>query len=300
MDRFEQFRRAATDRGLPADDIARFADQLRFAVWARIALDGEDVVGQFGGLPRLPVGARWPSSEDGSPLPFLASVDCTALPQAEGLALPEAGSLLFFLHHEHDLLAPLTADEPEYARVVHVPAGTETAPASPPASHDSRTFFHEDIPFLLAERPLSASVEPVLPRWVGDEDFDFDSAVLEELAAELEHTGELCEVADELWPEPDRSAWLRLGGYCSRIGGQDPPWTRMTLAGITSTHDGGLADPGRFGPGDVEEYRLTREWLPLAQFYTGSDYHYGCFLISSDDLEAKQFDRMRSFTMFTE
>ncbi|MFD4669902.1 DUF1963 domain-containing protein [Lentzea sp. NPDC058450] len=300
MDRYEQFHRAATDRGIPGDEIGRFADQLRFAVWAGIAQDGDDVVGQFGGLPRLPVGVKWPSSADGSPLPFLASVDCAALPRAEGLALPETGSLLFFLHHEDDLLAPLTADEPEFARVVHVPAGTETAPADPPADHADRTFFHEDIPFLLTERPLSASVEPVLPKWVGDEDFDFDSDVLEELAGELEHAAELVEVVDELWPEPDRSAWLRLGGYCSQIGGQDTPWTRMKLAGIASRREARLPDAERLSSGDVEEYRLTREWLPLAQFYTASDYHYGCFLISSDDLEAGRFDRMRSFTMFSE
>ncbi|HUQ55244.1 DUF1963 domain-containing protein [Lentzea sp.] len=69
-------------------------------------------MGQGGGLPRLPVGVGWP----GTSLPFIASVDCAALPRAEGLPLPEDGSLLFFLHHEHDLLAPLNTDEQESAR----------------------------------------------------------------------------------------------------------------------------------------------------------------------------------------
>lgn len=49
-----------------------------------------------------------------------------------------------------------------------------------------------------------------------------------------------------------------------------------------------------------EEYRLIREWVPLAQFPTESEVYYGCFLISSDDLAAKRFGQMRSFTMFTE
>ncbi|MBB5960752.1 hypothetical protein FHS29_007380 [Saccharothrix tamanrassetensis] len=50
----------------------------------------------------------------------------------------------------------------------------------------------------------------------------------------------------------------------------------------------------------MEKYRLTREWVPLAQFPTGSQYHYGCFLIGRDDLADKRFDRTLSFTMFTE
>ncbi|WP_394618642.1 DUF1963 domain-containing protein [Lentzea sp. JNUCC 0626] len=285
MDRYEQFRRAATDRGFPDDEIVKFADQLRFAVWAGITRDGEQVMGQFGGVPRLPVGVEWPSSANGSPLPFVASVDCALLPRAEGLALPEDGTLLFFLQHEDDLFAPLTADEPEFARVVHVPAGTETAPAAGPGEPGG-------------ERSLSASVEVVLPRWIGED--DFDNGVLEDLAGELQHAEELSELADELWPEQDRGAWLRLGGYCSRIGGQDTPFTQLTMAGVRSRHEAGLPDPERFGASDVEEYRLTREWVPLAQFYTESDYHYGCFLISTDDLAAKRFERMRSFTMFSE
>ena len=121
MDRYEQFHSAAIDRGIPEGEVGRFAEHLRFAVWAWPGEDGEDTVGQVGGLPRLPAGVEWPGGEP--PLPFIGSVDCAALPRAEGLGLPAGGSLLFFLHHEEDMEEhPSTA----YSRVLYVPAGTET------------------------------------------------------------------------------------------------------------------------------------------------------------------------------
>ncbi|CCH32688.1 YwqG family protein [Actinosynnema sp. NPDC047251] len=304
MDHHNQFRRAAIDRGIPDDEIDEFTDHLRFAIHLGSAGDGEQVVGQRGGLPRLPVGAEWPSDGSGSPLPFVASVDCAVLPRVGGLPLPEDGSLLFFLHHENDLLAPLGTDVPEFARVVYVPAGAETAVASPPPGHDSTTPFHEDIPFLTPERPLSASVQPELPEWIEDDEYDFeesDQVIEEQLLGELEHVDDLCELVDELWPESDRGLVVNLGGYCSEIGGQNDPWTQMAHIGITSRlDDSDFPGSERFQPGEVEKYRLTREWVTLAQFPTDSEVHYGCFLISRDDLADKRFDRTLSFTMFTE
>ncbi len=300
MDRYEQFRRAAIEQGIPDDEVGRFAEHLRFEISARGADPGEEVVGQSGGLPRLPVGVEWPGG--GSPLPFIGSVDCAALPRAEGLPLPEDGSLLFFLHHEEDLLAPLTTGEQPYARALYVPAGTETVVASPPPGHDSARFFHEDLPFLIPEHQLAASVRPVLPEWIEESDYDFDSLLLEQLFDDLKHADELCELVDALWPAQGRGGFLRIGGYCSEIGGQDPPLTQMEQVGFGGLQEAGPSLPGeeRFTSSEKVEYRLTREWVPLAQFYTESDYYYGCFLISFDDLAAKRFDRMLSFTMFTE
>ena len=287
MDRYEQFRSAAIDRGLPEDEAVKFADQLRFAVWLGTARPDEQVVGQEGGLPRLPVGTEWPATGSGSPLPFIASIDCALLPRVEGLPLPEDGSLLFFLHHEDDVEAEAHTEEPEHALALYVPAGTETVVASPPADHDTRTFFHENITFLQPEQPLAAWVETALPKWITEDDHDFGSAVEEDLFEELKHVEELRELVDVLWPDQDRSPVLRIGGYCSQIGGQNTPWTMMAYAGFSDGSEAG-------------EYRLVREWLPLAQFYTASEYYYGCFLICSDDLANLHFDRMRSFTMFSE
>ena len=41
MDRYEQFRSVAIDRGMPEDEVGRFAEHLRFAVWAWPGKDGE-------------------------------------------------------------------------------------------------------------------------------------------------------------------------------------------------------------------------------------------------------------------
>ncbi|MFD4669633.1 DUF1963 domain-containing protein [Lentzea sp. NPDC058450] len=281
MDRHEQFRNAAIDRGIPEDEVDAFAEHLRFAVWARPAADGEESAGRMGGLPLLPAGVDWPGGE--FPLPFIGSVDCAALPRAEGLDLPADGSLLFFLHHEEDMEEHPSTD---YARVLHVPAGTQTQEAAPPPDHDSRTFFCESIPFVAPEQRIAAQVLPELPDWIADRDV------------------QLCELVDELWPEAkNRYRYtLHLGGYCTNVGSSDGPHTQMSFDSVQEQRAANpdLSSDERWRLQREEEQRLVGQWLPLAQFSTQSEVYYGCFLIRTEDLAAKSFDRMRSFTMFTE
>ncbi|HWO68046.1 MAG TPA: DUF1963 domain-containing protein [Umezawaea sp.] len=302
MDRYEQFRRAAVGQGIPSDEVDKFVDQLRFAIWAGGGARDEGAIGQVGGLPRLPVGVEWPSGGSGTPLPFIASVDCALLPRAEGLPLPEDGSLLFFLHHEEDVEDLPDTDGPGFARVLYVPVGTDTAVASLPPGHDSTTLFHEDMPFLLPESWLSAWVEPVLPEWIEESDVEFESDIVKQLVDDLKHIDELCELVDDLWTAPDHDFFLRIGGYCEEMGGQNPPWTQMARDNLKNLHGAELDVPEseRSRLRHEEERRLVRDWVPLAQFYTQSDLYYGCFLIRFEDLAAKRFDGMRSFTMFTE
>ena len=299
MDRYEQFRSAAIDRGIPEDEVGRFAEHLRFALWAWPGEDGEEVVGQMGGLPRLPVGVGWPGGDE-SPLPFIGSVDCAALPRAEGLGLPADGSLLFFLHHEEDMEEhPSTA----YSRVLYVPAGTETEVAAPPSDHDSRTFFCENIPFLVPERRITARVAAELPDWIKDRDVQHEADTVKHLFDELKHIDQLCEIVGELWPETDDPYWspLRIGGYCRNIGGADDPHTQMTFDSVQNRTAGeNLPIEERWRLQREEKPQLVREWLPLAQFPTQSEEYFGCFLIRAEDLAAKRFDQMRSWTMFTE
>ncbi|WP_434446803.1 DUF1963 domain-containing protein [Lentzea sp. E54] len=301
MDRYEQFRKAAIDRGIPSDEVDKFAEYLRFSIWLGSAAPGEKVVGQNGGVPRLPVGMEWPGGE--SPLPFIASIDCAALPRVEKLPLPADGTLLFFLHHEDDHLEPLNDGVQKFARVLYVPADTETAVATLPCEPDA-VFYHEEIPFLIPEYPLCAWVEPSLPEWIEDREdreVEWESDIERQRFDELEHLDELCEVADDLGAEHDWMSTLRIGGYCQSIGGQDDPWHQMASAGIRNrpeARDRPRSENIRLV--EAEEHRLTREWVSLAQFHTESEVYYGCFLISFDDLAAKRFDKMRSFSMFTE
>ncbi|RDI31682.1 DUF1963 domain-containing protein [Lentzea flaviverrucosa] len=299
MDRYEQFRSAAIDRGIPEDEVGRFAEHLRFAVWAWPGEDGEEPVGQMGGLPRLPVGEEWPGG--GYPLPFIGSVDCAALPRAEGLGLPADGSLLFFLHHEEDM------DEhpsPANSRVLYVPAGTETEVAAPPPDHDSRTFFCEEIPFLIPEQRITARVRPELSDWIEDRDSQFAAEDVKQLVDELKHIDQLCGVVGELWPEEgDRyRSTLQIGGYCRNVGSSDDPHSQMSFDSVQNRRAAGtdLSADERRRLQREEQHRLVREWLPLAQFPTQSDVYYGCFLLRAEDLAEKRFDQMRSYTMFTE
>ncbi|MFI6993921.1 DUF1963 domain-containing protein [Nonomuraea wenchangensis] len=305
MNRYEQFRQAAIGQGIPNDEIDKFAGQLRFAVWLSGTAQGEKVVGQKGGLPRLPVGTEWPSDRDGFALPFIASVDCAALPRAEGLPLPADGSLLLFLRYEEDLLAPFSPDgQPEYARVLYVPAGTETAVSPLPPELDGIDDY--GMPLLIPERMLSAWVEADLPEWMEETDelaMEGQSDYVNELFNDLKHFDQLCEIVDSLWPGPgNRMSTLRIGGHCREIGGSDGPWHEMATANLKNRSEAGLDRPGKwnFPLIHAEEHRLIQDWVPLAQFYTQSDFHYGCFLISFEDLAAKRFDGMRSFTMFSE
>lgn len=299
MDRFEQFRSAAVDRGIPEDEVGRFAEHLRFAVWTWPTEDDEKTAGRLGGLPRLPVGVDWPGGD--FPLPFIGSMDCAALPRAEGFDLPADGSLLFFLHHEEDMEEhPSTG----YSRVLHVPAGTETHEATPPPGHDSRTFFCESIPFLVPEQRITAQVLPELPDWIVDGEVQFKAETVKRWFDELKHIEELRELVDELWPEgKNRHRYtLHLGGYCRNIGTSDDPHSQMSFDSVQEqgSATSGLSYDERWGLQREEEQRLVGEWLPLAQFPTQSEVYYGCFLIRAEDLAAQRFDRMRSFTMFTE
>ncbi|MET9227788.1 DUF1963 domain-containing protein [Lentzea sp. NPDC003310] len=298
MDRFEQFRDAAVDRGIPEDEAVRFAEHLRFAVWTFPAEDGERAAGRMGGLPLLPVGADWPGGD--FPLPFIGSVDCATLPRAEGLDLPADGSLLFFLHHEEDMEEHPSTD---YARVVHVPEGTQTQEAAPPPGHDSETHFCESIPFLIPEQRITAQVLPELPDWIVDRNVEFETDTVKQAFDELKHLEQLCELVDELWPDgKNRHRYtLHLGGYCRNIGSSDDPHAQMSFDSVQQqAASSGLSNDERWRLRSEEKQRLVDEWLPLAQFPTQSEVYYGCFLIRAEDLTAKDFDRMRSFTMFTE
>jgi len=306
MEYHGQFRRAAIERGIPADEVGRFAGFLRFAIWTS-GRPGGVPVGRSGGLPRLPVGASWPSSGSG-PLPFIASVDCAALPRIDGLALPADGSLLFFLHHEDAYEAFSVTGEQEYARVVHVPAGAETVTAEEP-EHAEEMFSEPERAFVGPERDLFATVHAELPGWLEDfDDYDDPRAGNQEhLGRDLPHVREMCALVAELWPAGGDPGFA-LGGYSRGIGELatdflcTTPETRMAEDGLEAREKAGeLVIP----PDESNLYlewealRVMREWVPLAQFVP-DDVYIGRFLIRHDDLAAGRFERALSFTAFTE
>jgi hypothetical protein len=308
MEYYRRFHRVAVERGVPEDEVARFGEFLRFAIWAN-ERDGVPV-GRSGGLPRLPLGMEWPSSEAG-PLPFVASVDCAALPRVDGLALPADGSLLFFLHHEDAHEAFDVTGEQEHARVVYVPVGAETVTAEEP-EHAENVFCNLSLGFVGREFEFFATVNAELPGWLGDyDDFeDYDGSRTdnqEHLARDLPHVRELCALVAELWPQQGDPGFS-LGGYTSGIGElatgfmYTTPEISIAEASLEAREKAGeLVIPPAESHLLLEQetLRVMREWVPLAQFVP-EDVYIGRFLIRRDDLAAGRFDRALSFTAFTE
>ncbi|BCY11710.1 DUF1963 domain-containing protein [Actinoplanes sp. L3-i22] len=267
MDFHEQFRQTATESGVPAAESARFAGLLRFRIRAG-GTPGGARAGRFGGLPHLPAGTPWPSG-----LAYLASADCAALPRIAGLALPETGSLLFFLAAAAAVEACSIESEQSLAKVVHVPAGAATTAVAAP----------DDLPPPLPERDLFARVEADLPDWP-DRPAAWWTDDQKQLMADLPHYAELCALVERTWP--GRVPWigddLVLGGYS--VSAQDSPEEQLAAR-----------DPA------ADEARMMREWVPLAQFAVPrQDYIHGRFLIRHDDLAAARFDQALSFCEFTE
>ncbi|MBY8875683.1 DUF1963 domain-containing protein [Micromonospora sp. PLK6-60] len=322
MDHYLQFHQVATARGFAADEIDAFARLLRFTIAARPGRDGADVgrstnpptgpaadvvVGRAGGRPRLPADLPWPSSPGGLLLPFVATFDCAALPRVAGLPLPVDGSLLVFLDHE---VAAYEVDdhakEQEYARIIHLPAGTPTVPAEVP-ENSPRT---DPDRFLGSEHELYAVVQASLPGWL-DQDEDDEPGLSDfqrQSARALPHRSGLCALVDELWPAV-RSTEFQLGGYGWEVGEMAghvyvTPEFLIAEANLRARKKAGdlVVSSSKEENFLVEEelQRVAGEWIPLIQFVTGRQLYRGRFLIRVDDLAAGRLDRAVSWTAFTE
>ncbi|MGW0216538.1 DUF1963 domain-containing protein [Micromonospora chokoriensis] len=287
MDQQGQFRRAALELGIPDDEISRFTEHLRLSIRLSGGSGGV-VVGQFGGLPRLPVGLAWPAA-GGSRLPFVFSVDCAALPGVDGPGLPADGSLLFFLDHEEDHLT----DDPGYARVVYVPAGTEVAEC--PAGHE----------IVSEEYDVSATLVARLPDWFDtdqEEDEDdlspFQQQVARDLERDLPHLDELRALASDLWPPDGGLASACLGGYVD-----DEVMTSIAEQSLVGREMAGeivIPVAKWYSHVEREKHRLTSEWMSLARFSLADEFYSGSFLIRHDDLAAGRVDKALSVTGFSE
>ncbi|MCX5115695.1 YwqG family protein [Micromonospora sp. NBC_00362] len=292
MDHQGQLRRAALAAGIPDDEIGRFTEQLRLSIRLGGGSGGAPV-GQFGGLPRLPVGTDWPTA-GASPLPFIFSVDCAALPRVDGFGLPADGSLLFFLAHEEDHLAGGTGDR-RYARVVYVPADTATEVAEEPS-----------IPNFVGEQyDLHATLGAELPPWIAthdDEDEDDLSSFQQQLARDLErdlpHLEELRALADGLWPPDEGLASADIGGYADDEVMRNI--AEQTLAGREKAGEIVVPVAQWYSQVEKEKHRLTSEWVSLARFPLADGFYYGSFVVRHDDLTAGRLDEALSVTDFSE
>lgn len=157
-------------RHLPPDDATRWIGLLAPGLRRAHAGDGP-VAGRLGGLPELPLGLPWPTWEGHGPLSHIASLDCAALAAAGdcGLALPDSGTLLFFLHDGRpdggDSL--VHASDPGTrpgAQVLHVPAGTPPRPHPAPPELPAYDLADVELGYTLAGRPAPGPERPVRRR----------------------------------------------------------------------------------------------------------------------------------------
>ncbi|MFJ2082799.1 DUF1963 domain-containing protein [Micromonospora chokoriensis] len=286
MDHEGRLRRAALALDIQDDEVSRFIQHLRLSI--RLSAGSSGVpAGQFGGLPRLPVGTDWPSDGVG-PLPFIFSVDCAALPRVDGLGLPADGSLLFFLNHEQ----AAATGERRYGRVVHVPAGTETTVAAGST----------DQPFIEEQYAVGATLRAELPGWFGadededeDEDEDdltpFQQQLARDLERDLPHRDELRALANDLWPSDDGYASAYVGGYADQEVIKS--FAEQTLAWREKTGEIVIPVAKWYSHVEQETHRLTTEWVSLARFPVAGDLYYrsvGSFVIRHDDLAAGRLD----------
>ncbi|MEU3306735.1 DUF1963 domain-containing protein [Nocardiopsis sp. NPDC055551] len=286
MDHQGDFRRVALESGIPDDEIDRFSRHLHLAIGLVRCGEGSPV-GHIGGAPRLPVGMEWPSAGD-IPLPMLLSVDCGALPRIDGFDLPADGTLLFFVHKEMDC-DESRADPGQYARVVYVPDGTETAVAEPPDAAcvgeriDVRAELRADLPLWLEEGDEDEDWHEFWEDLEWDDMSSFQQRLARYMERELPHLDELRSLAYGLWSS---DAYLVIGGYAD---------DEATVGSIMAKT---LANGEWFSYLDEDAFRLASEWIPLAQEGRVYAEYYTKFMIRHDDLAAARWDKALTATIF--
>ncbi|MFF9314125.1 DUF1963 domain-containing protein [Streptomyces sp. NPDC014748] len=294
MDHQGEFRRAALELGVPDDEISRFSQHLRLSI-GLFGGSGGSPVGQFGGLPRLPVGMKWPSDGE-TPLPLLFSVDCGALPRVDGFDLPADGTLLFFVDQEMDH----EDNSGSYARVVYVPDGTETAVAKAPGSVGVRE--HVDV---------CAELRAELPLWLQErdegedwheywEDLEWEdmSPFQQQLARyterDLPHLDELRALAHDVWPS---GAGVLIGGYADDEVINSI--AQQTLAGREKAGEIPTIPIAKwYSRLEEEKHRMTSEWISLARERPEYEAYCTSFVIRHDDLASARVDKALAVTVF--
>ncbi|GAA3863204.1 DUF1963 domain-containing protein [Streptomyces sedi] len=245
--------------------------------------------GALGGEPALPEAAEWPVWEGHGPLSFVASLDCAALAATgegpvSGLPLPTSGTLLFFYFDGRaanyaQLVDPTEPTTPG-ARVLHVPAGTPTAPRPTPES-------------LEPYRHVPLCVEPAVEFHVPEVERFYASLGLdaETVATDPVYVG-FRDAVEEL---VHSRACHQVGGAPQELGGWGPEYT---VADFPPHWDLEEFTPDNPHLGDIQAE--AARWRLLLQLDSDEDaeMEWGdagilYWLMTDDDLAAHRFDHAR-------
>src|SRR5262245_41189965 len=137
----------------------RLQERAILAMRAYPPVDLPEICSQRGWLPMLPSDADWPRASDGTPLHFLARVDCSELPEPGG-PLPKSGIIQFFARIDEEMI--WDGDASDYARVLYS-ATAGSREASPPADLPPIEGGHHSY-----DREMRLPDEPhtrIYPRW---------------------------------------------------------------------------------------------------------------------------------------
>jgi hypothetical protein len=122
-------------------------------------VDLPETLSQLGGLPILPAETDWPRASDGTPLHFLARIDCSDLPEPRA-PLPDSGILQFFARIDDEM--DWITQTSDVCRVLYAAthAGREVSPPAdlPPIMGGYHDYDRE---MRLPDEPLTR----IYPRW---------------------------------------------------------------------------------------------------------------------------------------
>lgn len=241
MDEREAYREAARERAVPESVIDWWLQLARPLAGLHRHGTGP-VVGQFGGDPLLPADAEWPvgpSHFGGRPIPFIASIDCAALPPGGlDIAVPEDGCLLFFA--ENDFFGE--------SRVIFVPEGTPTSARPAPVIGENTAETYDRFALHHA------------PHWNLPEDSDLSVMSLGPDSLYEKH--DLGELWWNLGYTVD-SGEMTLGGYYTKLQDDPRPDEGWVLLAETSVNEDTLGDES--SPGIIY-WVIRREDLAAKRF----------------------------------
>jgi uncharacterized protein YwqG len=239
----------------------RLTALLRPGIQLSHAQDGDPVVGRLGGGADLPEDVAWPVSRRSWPLSLIAALDCARLADHQvDIALPDTGTLLFFVEFEGDDNA-----------VIYVPGGSVTIP-------QALGEVHPEVP--LTARTVLTWPEENQPHLV--DAFGGVTALYEEIWNHVSH-GKEFRTAVEEWEYAHHGSRHQVGGHAMVL--QSP------FEVVAAYH----ADPDRT---DEALYAAARDWVVLLQLdeddkarMIWGDGAHVIWGIRTDDLAAGDFSK---------
>lgn len=274
---------------LPSDVADRFCSRLEpEGCVLSAARPGEEHAGVLGGEPALPEGVDWPVWEGNGPLSFVASLDCALLSTAgTGLNLPENGSLLFFYFDGQagDMAYPDDPGTFPGSRTLYLPAGSSSVLPRPTPSPLK--------PYRQVPLRADPAVGPLMNGHELRDLLDLDPYTKDNDPAYVD------EFTDAMWAMWGSTRQHLVGGMPDNVQGEveyevadfPPEWDLDDFTPDNPHLDDILAEAGR--------------WQLLLQVNSDddADMMWGdmgalYWLITSEDLAARRFDRARFSIQF--